>query len=141
MSAASQREDISTLAIKVTVTDAENPDNDKVITLTRKVAFFGRALIRAGKTGLTRLDYPGFHIAHFVQMLREAGLTIHTEMEANSASWGGKHGRYRLMDNATFIKVPIPKKPKKKTPTAATKGLSDSITNGTVSEVLNEASI
>jgi len=113
---------VSNLAIEVLI--AASGNELKKIILTRKVAFVGRPLITAGGRGITRKDFPGFHLAHYIQMMREAGLNIDTQMEENTSAWGGKHARYKLLDEATFREIPMPKRRKKKPTSAATERAS-----------------
>ena len=122
--------------------EAKIEDGQSSIILTNQLSEFLKIFVKEDQRGITKADFSGgLHLGDIVMKLRRKGFCIHTDMEPNTGEYGGSHARYRLMDKVTYRIIDPTSIPKKKTPLAATKGLSNSKSNGQVSEVLNEASI
>jgi hypothetical protein len=81
---------MSSFSIKIRLPDGSQQ------SFTGHQAWMLRRLIVAGSAGLTLLDHPAPRGAHYIYMLRKAGLTITTTREAHSGLLAGMHGRYRL---------------------------------------------
>ena len=109
---------------------------DLTVKTTRGEIWIVTTMKAKGSIGVTTRDFLGADLRHYIRSLKNKGIGIEDEWETDTF---GKHKRWKLKSGHHIELVPIP--PKKKTPTAATEGLSDSNSNRTVSEVLNEASI
>ena len=120
-------------AIEAVTDEAKAP-----ITLINQLAEYLPILVKAGPKGITKAQFSGgIHLGDIIMKLRRKGFTIVTHMEPNTGPYGGEHGRYRLMDKVTYRTIDPATISKKKTPLAATKGLSNSKSNSTVSKGLN----
>ena len=62
-----------------------------------------RHLVRAGRIGMTTIDYPAPRWSHYVYKLRKAGLVISTDYEPHKGDFPGTHGRYRLETSIEVI--------------------------------------
>ena len=119
--------------------EANIENEQSSIMLTNQLSEFLKIFVKEGQSGITKADFSGgLHLGDIVMKLRRKGFCIHTEMEPNTGEYGRKHARYRLMDRVTYRIVDPSSIPKKKTPQAATKGLSNPKANGTESGVSDE---
>ena len=95
------------LALKASVVDGSTA------ILRNQTAWFMREIIKHGKSGFTKAQYPGLHVGDIVMRIRRAlGYdVVTTEMEPNSHGWGGEHGRYRLNAQIILEEITENKKP------------------------------
>lgn len=111
--------------------------NAPIILVNRQADFL--KILKDRPQGITKAEFSGgIHLGDIVMRLRRKGFNIVTHMEPNTGSYGGEHGRYKLMDKVEIKNLPVTPKAKKRKPAitaAAVKRVSNPNTNGQVSEV------
>ena len=72
--------------------------------------FEGRAawalanLVQAGTNGCTPIDHPGPRWAHYVYLLRKAGIVVETIYEEHFGAYAGRHARYVLRSPVEILR-------------------------------------
>ena len=110
-----------TQSVELAKADTKNPKRKRGNYQGKRVVFEGpdgpcdcivkgrdlwalRALLDAGLTGVTPIEYPAPRWSAYIYNLRELGLTIETVHEPHSGPFPGTHGRYILRSGVTLIK-------------------------------------
>jgi len=88
-------------AIKVRV----RGDHDKVLSFNGRAAWALTNLIHAGDDGCTPIEHPGPRWAHYVFLLRRAGVDVETIHEAHAGSFSGHHARYVLRTRLQILAI------------------------------------
>ena len=102
-----------TLALEATLTDGST------VTVTGRVAWALRELVRAGDAGCTPITRPAPRWSDYVFRLRHGhGIGVVTNMEEHGGAFPGHHARYVLAAPVTIREVEPP--PKARTKTART---------------------
>lgn len=79
------------------------PYGAETIRIGGRPGWLLQRLIEAGAAGLAAADLPaGLRLSGYVHKLRQAGVEISTDYEANAGAFGGSHGRYRLVSPVTL---------------------------------------
>lgn len=68
------------------------------VTVSGRPAWLLLCLLRAGRRGITTLENPAPRISHYLFVLRKQGFVVSTDYESHTGTFGGTHGRFRLLD-------------------------------------------
>jgi hypothetical protein len=77
----------------------------RAVEIDGRPAWLLGKLVEAGERGITAAELPaGLRLSHFAWRLRRHyGLSIETVQEPNTGSFGGSHGRYRLVSPVQIL--------------------------------------
>ncbi len=78
---------------------------EKELSVKGRDAWTLDRLIKAGKGGVTPLEYPAPRWSGYVFNLRKLGLRITTIREKHGGSFSGQHGRYVLCTPLEVLEV------------------------------------
>lgn len=79
-------------------------ENEGTQTFEGRAAWALANLVGAGAKGCTPLDHPGPRWAHYVYLLRKAGLVVETLHEQHYGTYAGHHGRYILRSPVSIVR-------------------------------------
>ena len=66
------------------------------IKVPKRAMFLLDALVMAGASGITTIEFPGVRVSAGILHLRRAGVDVQTIYEKHSGEFAGRHGRFVL---------------------------------------------
>lgn len=79
-------------------------EDERTQTFEGRAAWALANLLNAGSAGCTPIDHPGPRWAHYVFLLRKAGLVVETIHEQHYGTYSGHHARYVLRSPVSIVR-------------------------------------
>jgi hypothetical protein len=73
------------------------------IKVPKRAMFLLDALVKAGASGITTIEFPGVRVSTGILHLRRAGLEVQTLYESHEGEFAGRHGRFVLRSRVELI--------------------------------------
>ena len=73
------------------------------IKVPKRAMFLLDALVKAGASGVTTIEFPGVRVSAGILHLRRAGVDVQTIYERHSGEFAGRHGRFVLRSSVEPI--------------------------------------